>query len=58
MTDLIIKGMKNKREDMVFGTDAHFMSVGNKLLGTACSHISSKVMEISKLELFKKVFEK
>lgn len=58
MTKLIINGMKHKKGDMVFGADAHFMSVGNKVLGTACSHISSKVMEISKLELFKKVFEK
>ncbi len=58
MTRLIINGIKHKRSDMIFGADAHFMSVGNKILGTACSHMSSKVMEISKLELFRKVFEK
>ena len=58
MCDLILKGIKNKRADMVFGVDAHLMSVGNKLLGTVCSHVSSTVMKASGLELFKKVFEK
>lgn len=58
MTSLIIKGIKNKRSDMVFGTDAHFMSVGNKVFGTFCSHLSSKAMEISKADLFRRVFEK
>lgn len=57
MCDLILKGMKNKRADMVFGADAHLMSVGNKLLGTVCSHASSIVMKASGLDLFKKVFE-
>ncbi len=53
----ILKGMKNKREDMVFGIDAHFMCVGNKIFGTTCSRISSAVMKVSGLDLFKKVFE-
>ncbi len=57
MCDLILRGMKNKRADMVFGADAHLMSVGNKLLGTVCSHASSIVMKASRLDLFKKVFE-
>lgn len=57
MARLIIRGMKHKRADMVFGTDAHLMSVGNKLFGTVCSHLSSSVMKISGVELFKKVFE-
>ncbi len=57
MCNLILRGMKNKRADMVFGVDAHLMSVGNKLLGTVCSHVSSAVMKASGLDLFKKVFE-
>ncbi len=57
MCNLILRGMKNKRADMVFGADAHLMSVGNKLLGTVCSHASSAVMKASGLDLFKKVFE-
>ncbi|MBQ7117357.1 MAG: SDR family NAD(P)-dependent oxidoreductase [Clostridia bacterium] len=57
MCNLILKGMKNKRADMVFGADAHLMSVGNKLLGTVCSHASSAVMKASGLDLFAKVFK-
>ena len=56
MVDLIEKGIWNKRGDMVFGMDAHAMSLGNKLLGTACSHAASKVLEISKLSIFRDVF--
>lgn len=58
MVNLIIRGIKNKRSDMVFGVDAHLMSLGNKLFGTACSNISSKVMKISGLPLFKNIFDK
>lgn len=58
MVDLIINGMWNKKEDMVFGMDAHMMDVGNKALGTTCSKVASKVMEISGLEIFKDVFKK
>ena len=58
MVDLIINGIWKKKEDMVFGVDAHLMSVGNKALGTLCSNISSKVMKISGLEIFKDVFAK
>ncbi len=57
MCNLILKGIKNKRADMVFGADAHLMSVGNKLMGTVCSHASSAVMKASGLDLFAKVFK-
>ncbi len=57
MCNLILRGMKNKRADMVFGADAHMMSVGNKLLGTVCSHASSAVMKASGIDLFAKVFK-
>lgn len=57
MCNLILRGMKNKRADMVFGVDAHLMSVGNKLLGTVCSHASSAVMKASGIELFARVFK-
>ena len=57
MCDLILRGMKNRRADMVFGVDAHLMSVGNKLLGTVCSHASSAVMKASGIDLFAKVFK-
>ncbi len=58
MVDLIINGMWNKKEDMVFGTDAHLMEIGNKALGVTCSKVASKVMSVSGLEIFKDVFSK
>ena len=57
MVDYIIKGMWKKREKMVLGMDAHFMDKGYKLLGTTCSNVSSKVMKISGLDMFKSIFE-
>lgn len=57
MCELILKGIKNKKEDMVFGADAHLMSVGNKVAGTLCSRVSSIVMKASGLDLFKKIFQ-
>ena len=56
MVDLIEKGIWKKKGDMVFGIDAHAMNIGNKLLGTFCSHAASKVLEISKLSIFREVF--
>jgi len=58
MVDLIINGMWNKKEDMVFGMDAHMMEIGNKALGVTCSKVASKVMKISGLEIFSEVFKK
>ena len=56
MVDLIEKGIWKKKGDMVIGIDAHAMNIGNKLLGTFCSHAASKVLEISKLSIFREVF--
>lgn len=57
MVDSIIKGIWKKKNKMVFGMDAHFMDKGYKLLGTTCSMVSSKVMKISGLDMFKSIFE-
>ncbi len=56
MVDLIEKGIWKKRADMVLGMDAHAMSIGNKLLGTTCSRLASKVLEIADLSIFRDVF--
>lgn len=56
MVDYIIKGIWKKRDKMVLGMDAHFMDKGYKILGTTCSKVSSKVMKISKLEMFENIF--
>ncbi len=57
MVRLIINSIWKKKEDSVFGTDAHLMDVGNKLLGTACSYMAGKVMKLSGLEMFRDIFE-
>ena len=57
MVDYIIKGIWKKREKMVLGMDAHFMDKGYKVLGTTCSKVSSKVMKISGLDMFRSIFE-
>ncbi|MBQ8028571.1 MAG: SDR family oxidoreductase [Clostridia bacterium] len=56
MVDAVINGMWKKRSDMVFGIDAHLMSAGTKILGVNVSRISSKVLKMSKLDLFADVF--
>lgn len=56
MVEYIINGMWKKREKMVLGMDAHFMDKGYKILGTTCSKVSSKVMKLSKLEMFENIF--
>ena len=57
MVDYIINGIWKKKDKMVLGMDAHFMDIGYKLLGTTCSMVSSKVMKISGLDMFKSIFE-
>lgn len=57
MARLIINSIWKKREDSVFGIDAHLMDIGNRCVGTLCSNISSKVMKISGLEIFKDIFQ-
>lgn len=57
MVDNIIKGIWKKKDKMVFGMDAHFMDKGYKLLGSTCSKVSSKVMKISGLDIFRSIFE-
>ncbi|MDD6012375.1 MAG: SDR family NAD(P)-dependent oxidoreductase [Oscillospiraceae bacterium] len=58
MVDMIIDGIWKKKEDMIFGVDAHLMDIGNKAVGTLCSNVASKVMKISGLDMFKDIFKK
>lgn len=58
MVDLMIDGILNKKEDMVFGADARMMNAGYKTLGTKCSMLSSKVIKMSGLEMYENVFKK
>ena len=56
MVRLIINSMWKKKADSVFGIDAHLMDMGNKLLGTVCSDVASRVMKLSGLEMFRDIF--
>ena len=56
MVRLIINSMWKKKADSVFGIDAHLMDIGNKLLGTVCSDMASRVMKLSGLEMFRDIF--
>ena len=57
MVDLIIRGIWKKKPEMVFGADAHLMEKGRKLFGAGFSYLSSQVMRISGLSIFKDIFE-
>ncbi|MGN0447505.1 MAG: SDR family NAD(P)-dependent oxidoreductase [Acutalibacteraceae bacterium] len=56
MVDMIIKGIWKKKEDMIFGVDAHLMNIGYKTLGTRCCHIASKAIELVDMRMFRNVF--
>lgn len=56
MVRLIINSIWKKKKDSVFGIDAHLMDAGCRLIGPYCSGISSKVMKISGLEIFRDIF--
>lgn len=52
----VINGMWKKKSNMVFGIDAHLMSIGNRAFGTGTSLVSSKVLAKANLEMFADVF--
>lgn len=56
MVQDVIGGMWRKKSDMVFGIDAHLMSIGNKVFGVGTSMISSKVLAKANLQMFADVF--
>lgn len=56
MVKLIINSIWKKKQDSVFGIDAHLMDTGCRLIGPYCSLASSKVMKLSGLEIFKDIY--
>jgi short-subunit dehydrogenase len=56
MVKMIVKGIENKRELMIFGFDAQFMKVFGRLTPVKGVRLFSKVMKMSKLPLFDSVF--
>ena len=56
MVNKIVHGISVKKPIMIYGIDAILMYEGNKIAKVGTSMVSSKVMKISKLPLFEKVF--
>lgn len=57
MVDMIIKGLWQKKSNRVLGADAKLMCEGNKVAGAKFNFICSRVMKISRLSIFKPIFE-
>ncbi len=56
MAKKIVKGIKKKKRRMIFGKDAHFMSMLARVMPKTSTDILSGVLKISKMELFNEVF--
>lgn len=57
MVDMIIKGLWQKKSNRVLGADAKLMCEGNKVAGAKFNFICSRVMKMSRLSIFKPIFE-
>ena len=56
MVNMIVKGIENKKELMIFGFDAQFMKIFGRLTPVQGGRLFSAVMKASKLPLFDAVF--
>lgn len=57
MVDMIIKGLWQKKSNRVLGADAKLMCEGNKVAGAKFNFICSRVMKMSRLSIFKPIFQ-
>lgn len=57
MVKLIVKGIENKQELMIFGFDAEFMKIFGRITPVQGGRLFSSVMKVSKLPLFDAVFK-
>ena len=57
MVKLIVKGIENKQELMIFGFDAEFMKIFGRITPVQGGRLFSSVMKASKLPLFDAVFK-
>ena len=57
MVNMIVNGIENKKELMVFGFDAQFMKIFGRVTPVTGGRIFSAVMKASKLPLFDNVFK-
>lgn len=57
MVKMIVKGIENKQELMIFGFDAEFMKIFGRITPVQGGRLFSLVMKVSKLPLFDAVFK-
>ena len=57
MVNMIVHGIENKKELMVFGFDAQFMKIFGRITPVTGGRLFSAVMKASKLPLFDNVFK-
>lgn len=57
MVNMIVNGIENKKELMVFGFDAQFMKIFGRITPVTGGRLFSAVMKASKLPLFDDVFK-
>ena len=57
MVNMIVNGIENKRELMIFGFDAEFMKIFGRITPVTGGRLFSSVMKMSKLPLFDAVFK-
>lgn len=57
MVNMIVNGIENKRELMIFGFDATFMKIFGRITPVTGGRLFSAVMKASKLPLFDDVFK-
>lgn len=57
MVRKIVNGIAHKKDIMVYGVDAKLMDDGNRIAKVGTSMISSKVMKVAKIPLFKDIFD-
>ncbi|MBQ8767385.1 MAG: SDR family oxidoreductase [Clostridia bacterium] len=57
MVNMIVNGIENKKELMVFGFDAQFMKIFGRITPVTVGRLFSAVMKASKLPLFDNVFK-
>ena len=57
MVNMIVNGIENKKELMIFGFDAQFMKIFGRITPVTGGRLFSAVMKASKLPLFDAVFK-
>ena len=57
MAKKIVRGISRRKKKMVFGKDAHLMSVFARCMPTKSTYVMSSVLKMSKMSIFEEVFD-